>query len=99
MSNKLERPKKIQVAGVTFTVTYPTKIDSDDSLGESNAVNRTLKIHTTQKGDEFERTLLHEIIHAALGIGGVAEILHSKAEEAVVVCLENALHSLYERRK
>jgi hypothetical protein len=87
------------VGGVKFTVTYPTKLDNPDEVGESNAMERTIKIRADQKGDVLERTLLHEVIHAALGVGGVSEVLHGKAEEAVVVCLENALHALYERRR
>ena len=97
--NKIARPKSVLVAGVDVVITYPTNLDNPDEVGESNSTARTIKVRADQKGDEFERTLLHEIIHSALGLSGVGELLDERMEEAIVVCLENSLHMLYERRQ
>jgi hypothetical protein len=93
----MSKPTSITVGGVPFKITYPAKMD-EGQVGESNAMERTIQIKSNQKGDEFERTLLHEVVHAAMGISGVSELFDEKVEEAVVICLENSLHSLYKRR-
>jgi hypothetical protein len=93
----MNKPTGITIGGVPFKVTYPAKME-ENQVGESDAMERTIKIKANQKGDEFERTLLHEVVHAAMGISGISELFDEKIEEAIVICLENSLHSLYVRR-
>jgi len=73
---------------------YPLLEDSDgNNYGETEIHEKTIKISLTHNDNKkkLQTTLFHEIIHAALGEGGVSQLLTSDQEEAVVVALENAL--------
>jgi hypothetical protein len=93
----MDKPTAMTICGVPFKVTHPTKMPEHE-VGESHATERTIKIKANQKGEEFELTLLHEVIHSILGVSGIAELLDEKTEEAIVICLENGLHTHYQRR-
>lgn len=61
-----------------------------DLHGESDLDNHSI-ILNAHYAKTNKITLLHEVIHASLGIGGVSEFLTDKQEEAVCRCLEHAL--------
>jgi hypothetical protein len=88
--------------GSVFTIKYVTEMKDEDgtdnNFGETLGDERTIKINLTNHNsdDEIERTLLHEIIHATLFMGGQNENLGDR-EEGVVRCLENGLSQLYKR--
>lgn len=81
----MPKKEKITVLGTTFTVER-TKLEGDD-LGDMSINERKIRIdHSASYG----RTLLHEVIHAAIGLTGWSEVLGRK-EEGIVLALESAL--------
>lgn len=98
------RPDRISILGAKFTIVYPAKIkdsgEGDEIYGETDDTSRTIKISSSLNPDDetFERTLLHETIHAILGIAGQDQHLSPVQEEGIVKALENGLFSLYRRR-
>jgi len=91
---KTPLPASILVMGVPFTVEWDVAL-SDGDYGESNVFERRIRIGTScDNAAKRATTLLHELIHAALGTAGHDQLLGDNAEEAIVVCLEHALMPL-----
>lgn len=103
MTNKIRRPKSVNVFGIKFTIEYPPDLrDTDGSAccGITDGPDHRIQICSTlnQTQEQVDSTLLHEICHAALYLTGHTEILGEKQEEALVLMFENALAPLYRRR-
>jgi hypothetical protein len=85
---------------------YPWKIHSRNLskqgvLGLMYPDDFKIYIHKDLQGEDYERTLLHEIIHAVLAMNGVGchpEVLSTSLEEQIVTALEYGLHLIYTRR-
>lgn len=94
---KRRRPKlpvSVQVLGVPFDIEWNAPLSGDD-YGETNVFARRIRVgQSCDTAEKRASTLLHELIHAALGTAGHDEMLGDKAEEALVVCLEHALMPL-----
>jgi len=86
-------PKSIIIFGIKFKVEVVNLV-SEGISGDSHLGKRLIRINSKDKIDEQRSTLLHEVLHMALGIGGIEAVLPPDTEEAIVVCLENALHQL-----
>jgi len=93
----MARPTQLDIMGTTFRIVQVKKIDKDDSMGECEPLQRTIKIKAGLNDEMFESTLLHEVIHAILTITGQAEYLKHEQEEAIVLALEHGLGPLYGR--
>ena len=86
--------KSVDVLGEKFVVRackLPKNLQGDCDIGK-----REIRIKESLSPKLQYQTLWHEMIHAALGISGVAEMLATaegdcRMEEAVVVALEHAL--------
>lgn len=90
----------IPIMGVPFKITYPAKVDKRDKhVGESDGVNRTIKVKKSLTDDPKRSTILHEIIHSILYVSGQSERLTEEQEEALVLALEHGLDPLYELRE
>jgi hypothetical protein len=90
----------IPIAGIHTSITWTREEmpdDCRDDYGHTEAGRRSINVNSEFCGSEFaaESTLFHEVIHAALAYTGHSELLESlgeKAEEALVLALEYALH-------
>ena len=96
------KPRQIEIAG------YPWKIISKDLsprgiLGETHPDSHKIYIHSKLKGEDYEKVLLHEIIHAVLAMNGYGttsdNLLSPALEESLTTCLESHLHKIYQRRE
>jgi hypothetical protein len=85
--------------GVPFTVKHPQSVDKEKSYGETQGFERLIKIKDSLKGEVYEATLMHEIIHAILHTSGISEMLGEELEEAIVVSLEHGLIQIYKRKE
>lgn len=66
-----------------------------EAFGEFFIAARVIKIKKEQPEEMKWETLLHEVIHAVLGLSGISDTLDSwgdSIEEGIVVALENGLH-------
>lgn len=79
---------KIDVAGIPVQVEYKPL---DDSGGEWHQSDRRIVIDSKLPAEKRRAVLFHELCHAALDLPGLSELLNSKAEEAIVIALENIL--------
>lgn len=61
------------------------------NYGLCDAEERLITLDTTQTKEQAEDTLVHEIIHAVLGISGIAEILTEEQNEAITVALTTGI--------
>ena len=96
------RPKSVCVLGQDFSIEYKPKVvvgDNDECYGLTHVKDFTIQISSTENKtpEQMEATLLHEVIHAVLGVSGLTELIDDKTEEALVVSLENGLKELYKR--
>ena len=91
-------PKSINIAGRKITV----KRQAMDDYGNYFADHDLITIDENLEDKEALRTLTHEILHAALFLGGVSYSSmggDSEKEEGVVRCIENlALPAIMEIR-
>lgn len=95
-------PVSLPLGGRIIVVHYPDVIVSDDATnskgdyGESDAYDGTVlvarKIHTNEPA--VWSTLLHELLHVALGVSGHSCQLAAGQEEGMVTGLENCLASI-----
>jgi len=75
----------VEVAGKKIAVRYVPL----DSLGSYDHNAATICIDEKIKGTQLAvDTLLHELVHAAFGVTGMADALGDSLEEAVTVCVE-----------
>lgn len=91
-------PKTVIVGGTEFSVELVKTLEHDE-LGTCDVIARKIKICSNQSLKEREKTLFHETVHAALRLGGIAEILKEDAEEAVCWNLESLLWPILEFKK
>lgn len=80
---------EISLGGQTFRI-LPTDI-GDDYFGRMMFDMKVIQVHPTLKigTGVFRDTVRHELLHAALAMGGLNHILKEEQEEAVVRCVEN----------
>jgi hypothetical protein len=97
VKTSLKVPVEVGIMGIQFKIKYQNTVVSGGSevCGETVVHNRTIKISKAEalNPESLLSTILHEIIHAILGIAGHDSTLGEK-EEAVVVSLENGLRQL-----
>jgi hypothetical protein len=80
----------VRILGEQITVEYDGEMED---YGHFILESRTIKLKPDQ--DREDQTVLHELIHAALRISGLDEVLGPESEEAVCRCLEVALPQAY----
>lgn len=91
--DKVKLPKKVMVLGKVFTVKRLNIKDYGEMIGHEGLI----KVKSGLSKDMAKSTLVHEIIHAALHTSGLSQVLEGLGdkemdiEEAIVICLENAL--------
>ncbi len=82
-------PSTLNIAGQSITVKVTPM---DDSFGFYDEVTRTITLDSSLLTDEprLREILVHEIVHCALALSGLApNVLSGKAEEAVATCVSS----------
>jgi hypothetical protein len=88
------RPSSISVAGVDFQIKY-CKISE---YGLYELEDKVIKIRNTLTDEQVFDTLMHECVHAALDMSGIAYLIDDdQKEEAIVRALENLLFPVYQQ--
>lgn len=86
-------PERVLILGRPVTVRRPEMAAGD--FGEYHQHQYLIDVAAQLEQESAERTLVHECLHAALHISGISEMIprdeKTDLEEALVVCLENAL--------
>lgn len=89
---KRRLPPTIDVMGVPFTVKFSWNMGKADkktyawTVAEDREI--TIAARKVKSLEHFKSTLVHELMHAALGTSGVTYGLTEEQEEQVIVCLE-----------
>ena len=83
-----EIPKKIVVAGREISIVWK---DFDETWGQYLHDEREIQLAKRMRKDPKAvwQTLLHEALHACIGMAGLDHILGGENEEAVVRCIEH----------
>jgi len=88
------RPTSISVAGVDFQIKY-CKISE---YGLYELEDKVIKIRNTLTDEQIFDTLMHECVHAALDMSGIAYLIDDdQKEEAIVRAIENLLFPVYQQ--
>lgn len=82
-------PRYIQMLGVQVQIIEDTNMEDSD-WGETHLEKRLIRLNPKYR-DYYPDTLLHEMIHMALGLSGQSELLKAEHEEGIVRALEHAL--------
>ena len=94
---KASTPKTINVLGVPFAIKFNHKVPASEkgtyavTIGEDREI--IVYVRRITSAEQFKSTLIHELLHAALHVSGVTNMLVEEQEEAVVVALESFLSS------
>lgn len=89
---KRRLPPTIDVMGVPFTVKFSWNMGKADrktyawTVVEDREI--TVAARKIKSMEHFRSTLIHELLHAALGTSGVTYGITDAQEEQVIVCLE-----------
>lgn len=83
-----KRPKTIHICGHEVKVRYRKRLSAD---GFFHPDRNEIEIKTI---DTWKDTLLHEILHAVLFYSGQSQNFEDRAEESLVMALENGLKTL-----
>lgn len=89
-------PKSVTVGGHKVKIALVEEVDDHDSWGHYVHDKKLIRIanRSIRKG-EFKKTLRHEMVHAALAIGGVAFSDYME-EESVVRCMDELFFPAWE---
>lgn len=79
---------EIVLFGKVFKIEYITDIDKA-VYGESNSVERIIKVNLNRTESTWKATLIHEAMHAGLGITGRSETMTEDEEEGLAILVEN----------
>jgi hypothetical protein len=92
--------KSIPILGVPFTAKELVKVDEkDEHVGETDGVERTIKVKKSLTNTIKNDTMVHEICHAILYVSGQTEGLTEEQEEGIVLALEHGLTQVMELKK
>lgn len=84
---------EVSVMGQRFTVEHVQNltIEGERCEGGMYLSERFIRIDDAMRYQEsrYNRVLKHELMHAALGISGLTELLDEKTEEAICVLVES----------
>jgi hypothetical protein len=94
--SKLPIPKSVPVGGVKVKILLVEEVDDQDSWAHYVHDKKLIRVanRAVRKG-EFKKTLRHEMVHAALSIGGVAFSDYME-EESVVRCMDELFFPAWE---
>jgi hypothetical protein len=89
-------PKKISIGGIAFKVRF-VKFDDDD-YGKMDFDQRLILLNQAMKNNlpMTIETLRHEMIHAALAVGGVSFAVEYD-EEVIVRCLDSIFFPAWDK--
>lgn len=89
-------PRKISIGGIAFKVRF-VKFDDDD-YGKMDFDQRLILLNQTMKNNlpMTIETLRHEMIHAALAVGGVSFAVEYD-EEVIVRCLDSIFFPAWDK--
>ena len=83
------------MAGIRVRIKF-RDLGDDDCYGIYSHRRKLIIIDKTLKGKELLETIRHEMIHAALGISGLA-YCEAYEEEAIVRCMDEIFFPAWER--
>ena len=86
-------PTTITIMGIKFKVDV-LDLTKEYLCGDSCLAKKLIRINSQQTLEEQKSTLYHECLHMALHISGVSSLLTDDLEEAIVICIENAIFPL-----
>lgn len=90
-------PTKVPIAGKEVTIQYVDALFDDDQttpiFAETVEGDHLIKVSTSRpvREEQVWATLIHELVHIALEVSGVAQVLGAEKEEAVAHALDNLL--------
>ena len=89
-------PKKISIGGIAFKVRF-VKFDDDD-YGKMDFDQRLILLNQAMRNNlpMTIETLRHEMIHAALAVGGVSFAVEYD-EEVIVRCLDSIFFPAWDK--
>ena len=83
------KPTSVKIMGRKIAIKWVPRLEDNDEKVSGLYHPDTKSIEVDPDDPEPWATLLHEMFHAALDIGGVAQVLTLEQEEAVCRAVEN----------
>lgn len=83
-------PDKVEILGTAFAISYQKRI-AGNLFGETLPDTKRIKIKSDLTPAALEATLFHEMMHAALFMSGLSQIVTEDMEEAIIRAIEHGL--------
>lgn len=91
------QPKQVLIMGRKVKLQF---CDLDGDFGQFTELPHTIKIQQGLDAATVQRVLIHEMVHAALAIGGVSEYqINAKVEETICTLMETAVPDIMKALK
>lgn len=99
----MQVPSRVPLGGRSIKIEYHDRLHDSEGhsiWGEYTSGEYTIKISKSRPLSPADvwNTLHHELVHAALDLSGVENVLGEKREEAVAHCIGNLLSPLLQLR-
>ncbi len=90
--SKRTRPRSVKIFGQKFKIKYlaPDEIE-ENCEGVVFLSKREIHLDSSLPLEQLRRVLIHEIMHAILGVSGISEKLSDAVEESIATAMESAL--------
>ncbi|RYZ83692.1 MAG: protein DA1 [Proteobacteria bacterium] len=87
------RIKTVTILGRKIPVTHTAP--KDDSIGEFTNMPIGIRVNDNLEGSDYRRVLIHECVHAALAISGIAGYqISEEVEESICTVMESAFEDI-----
>lgn len=86
-------PRTTVIRGTPFAVKVARNLQTtreDGHFGESNPMDKEIRISNKLSATERWQVLWHEVVHMLLAQAGLTEHVNIKTEEAIVLAVEHA---------
>jgi len=90
-------PKSVTIGGRVIAVRVDPELD-DWGQYRADTAEIVLSTKTVAKSADLRLTLRHEMLHAALDIGGISYMKHYD-EEPIVRCIDHIFHPAWEQTR
>lgn len=93
----MNQPKQVMILGRKVKLQF---CDLDGDFGQFTELPHTIKIQQGMDAATVHRVLIHEMVHAALAIGGLSSYhLSDKVEESICTLMETAIPDIMKALK
>ncbi len=94
VAKKKYAPTSIEIGGITFKIIYKELED----FGQMDFDKKIIYIRKGMKSEDNFDTLMHEVLHASLSVGGMSYVVDNdelNVEEGIIRCADHLFFPIF----